>query len=149
MRCSPSRSRPTSATSRGLRPCSSRTIASAISEVPPSTTTRLPAAASAPFAAPRHSPSRRDEIRAQDPVGVDLGALSVEAIELGIHAGQRVAPHAGVLAQVDAAAAAGHELVELVQRPAEARRRGRQVDRERPALERKRQRAPELRRRCA
>ena len=83
------------------------------------------------------------QVRAQHPVRVHARALRAKRSSSGYIAASIVASQAGVLGQVHAPAAAGHQLVELVQRcgAAPARPPGRSSG-ERPARQRERQRAP-------
>ena len=145
-RSAPAGSRPPARPRAGPDRCSSRTIASAISEVPPSTSTRRPRsrARRAAHAGAPHRPSRRARSERSTPLGIDPRAQGVEALELRIH--RRAAcsrrrraslvrytrpPQPATSSSSSSSAAA---------QPGRGRR---QVDRERPALERERQRPAE------
>ena len=115
--------------------------------VPPSTSTRRPHRRRSRSSRCPAQPEPAGQIGAQHALRVDPRALRVEAIELGIHRAQRVAtagahPWSGRPARRHSRRARRASRARRARPGAAAR----DVERERPALQRKRQRVPE---RCA
>ena len=145
-RSSPAASRPASITCRGRRLCSSRTIASAISDVPPRTRTRRPArVVPAPLMRLPAQPETGPEVRAHYTIGVYAGLLGPEVLQFWVHRPQMVAVKPDVLAQVDPPACLRDHVVQPVQAGRSPGCGAGNVDRERPSLDRKGQRPPKAR----
>src|SRR4051794_15691547 len=164
--CNDCGSRAANTTVRARRCTSSRTVASAMSEPPPSTSTDCtdPSASfMSSLSSHREVASllREEHVRTTQPWrggwsgeaeaalevgleqagGVDAGAQLGEAVEVGVHDREQLGAQARVLGQVDAAADVGDELVEPVEELRQPGDGARDVERERPPGLRERQRS--------
>src|SRR5262249_19391734 len=121
------------------RSTSWRTVASAISEPPPRTSTDC-TEPSESFTLSSYQSDAPGEVRLEHIRRVDSGPHLPQAVQLGIHRRHELGADPRILGEIDTTTGVGDEAVEVVEEGDETTRRGRDVERERPARRRERQR---------